>query len=149
VGSDVVGDWHPLGLASRPLPLKPDVTPPGVILIGELIRAAATPRPASSAAAATAPGDQLAFLAVDRTGVRRLDAAIARRSGRACRFFDGRSFRPPRSCTRPLYHRVPSVSAWRAYTRRLGRGFYELRFRAADLRGNVTRRPRTFHVSVR
>jgi Tol biopolymer transport system component len=94
--------------------------------------------------------DPIPFLALDRSGVRRVDAAVGRRAHGRCRFLDakgklGRS----RSCARPVYARVKSAAGWHHRTRKLPHGSYVVRFRTVDARGNARRHPAAHVVSVR
>lgn len=93
---------------------------------------------------------ELHFYAVDRTGIRRVDAAIARvvRRGR-CRFLGRRRLGRVRSCSKPIFRQVRSDPEWRSRIARLGKGLHLLGFRAVDVHGNGVRRPRLSPVRLR
>jgi hypothetical protein len=139
--------WYPLGGSLPGLPSLPkDVTPPSATLLPASPRS----RTSAHAAAAARPGDTIRFLVVDRSGIRRVDAAVGRRAGRGmCRFLVGRRLGPKRACSRPLYRRVRGGLGWSSRVRHLRAGTYEVRFRTTDVRGNGTRHPKRHVVRVR
>jgi hypothetical protein len=146
---DASPSWHPPGGTVPQLPRLPfDVTPPtATVLPGVMPRTSA--RSSSDSAGAAASRTQIRFLVADRTGIRRVDAAVGRELGRGrCRFLLGRHLGAPRSCSRPIYRRVKSGLAWSRWTHRLRAGIYIVRFRSTDVRGNRTRhpKPRVIHL---
>jgi hypothetical protein len=87
-------------------------------------------RPARAAAAAarrslSAKAGDLAFLTLDRSGVRRVEVAFVRRGHAAA----------------PRYHRVADARALRRLAAGLPSATYKVYFRATDGRGNRTKRP--------
>jgi hypothetical protein len=91
---------------------------------------------------------ELPFLADDRSGVRRIQAAIARRVRRRCRFATGTRWSPARPCVRPVWIDVRDPAAWRSGLASLRRGRYLVALRATDAHGNTTRRPRRVDLRV-
>ncbi len=75
-----------------------------------------------------------------RSGVARVDVAVARKVGARCAFLRTASaFAAPRSCLRPSYVRAAGTRSWRLTTGRLPRGRYVVRVRAVDASRNVER----------
>ena len=125
--------WSLAGRATSALPL--DELPP-VTLLGERLE---SPPPATS---------RIPFMVVDRTGIRRVEAAVGLRVKGGCRFAGAGRLGARRACTRPTYTRVKTLAGWRALTKRLPKGRYEVRFRTTDVRGNTTKRPKPRVVKV-
>ena len=89
----------------------------------------------------TSRGIRLRGIALARGGcrVRRVEVAVARRTGKKCRFLraDGR-FGARRSCSKPQFLRATGTTKWRfAISLRLPRGRYAVYSRAADTAGTV------------
>lgn len=98
------------------------------------------------------PGPRLSkipFLVMDRSGIRRVEAAAGLRVEGGCRFLQP-SRRPGarRACSNPTYLTVRDAEAWKRLTAKLPRGRYEVRFRTLDVEGNRLRRPRPRVVRV-
>ena len=112
-----------------------DVASPVATLLGPRQRPLAPPRTAPAAAArtgvrvASVSRRKLRFFAADRTGVRRVEAAVGRvgRRGR-CRFLGRQRLGRLRSCRKPLFRRIRGDAGWRSRTRRLQRGRYLIGF---------------------
>jgi hypothetical protein len=88
-------------------------------------------------------GIRLRGLALARGGcrVRRVQVAVARRTGKRCRFLraDGR-FTKRRRCARPVFLRASGTTRWRfSLNLRLPRGRYVAYSRAADTAGTIER----------
>ena len=133
-------DWSLAGRVTSLLPL--DDLPP-IALIGDLL--GVPPASSGSVRKAASPGlatSRLPFIVVDRTGIRRVEAALGLRVKGGCRFTDGKALGRRRSCSSPVYVRVKSAGGWEKLTRRLPKGKYHVRFRTTDVRGNSTKRPK-------
>lgn len=131
-------DWSLLGGVLPRIP--EDVLPPAVALGGELPGAPAPRRRID--AAQSSRQSRIPFFAVDYSGIARLDAAVGLRVKGGCRFLRGAALGKRRSCSKPQYSRVKSVASWRDRTAKLPKGRYDVRFRATDVEGNRTRKPR-------
>jgi len=146
------GDWT---LAQGALPPAPpvDLTPPAVTVTqGVAVKSSArvSSRLGAGPSARSPRTSRLPFLAADRSGIRRVDAAVGLRvGGGRCRPMAGTRFKAARRCSIPLYRRVPSGETWRRWTAGLGAGTYEVRFRTTDTEGNSTRRPEREVVRIR
>ena len=93
---------------------------------------------------------RLPFFAVDYSGIDRVDAAVGMRVKGGCRFLlPSRALSVRRSCSKPGYVRVKSVSNWSRRTAKLPDGKYQVRFRATDVRGNRTPSPRAETVRLK
>jgi hypothetical protein len=140
-------DDHPsFSLAAGLLPQLPiDQIAPGVVVgLDPGLPAGLRARKAGALGAA-AGSSRIPFLAFDPSGLRRVEASLARRVGRrGCRLADarGKLGRASHRCSSARYFRIASVASWRARTSRLPGGTYELRFRTRDANGNATRKPR-------
>jgi Tol biopolymer transport system component len=146
VARDQTPSFSLLGGVAPHLPAA-DVTPPGVLVGPDIGQPAVSRTGRVSAAAARG---RLGLLVFDRSGVRRVDAAVGRRARHRCRFVgsNGR-LGPSRSCHKAVYRRLRGLREWRKLTAWLPRGTYVLRFRLKDARGNVTRSPRRKVVHLR
>jgi Tol biopolymer transport system component len=125
-------DWSAAGRFTSLIPPLDELAP--LTLVGDL------------------PGTtgRLPFLAVDASGLKRVDAAVGLRSAGRCRFLrsDGK-LGARRSCGDPVYAKAPlDGPGWRKRTKSLPKGTYEVRIRATDARGNTTRKPKRRVVKV-
>jgi hypothetical protein len=78
-----------------------------------------------------------------RRGVARVQVAIARVSGGACRWYSGGgTFTPPASCDAPRWMNASGTSKWARNVRIRGRGVYRVVSRAIQ-RGGVVEQRRT------
>jgi hypothetical protein len=140
-----ISDWHP-GTATTPGAEEDDL-PPAVVPYDVPVPPASRAR-----AAAVRKYTRIPLVAADGTGIAGVKAALARRPSKRsrCRFATpaGR-LGPARSCMRPRYRAIAGVAAWRRMTDPLPRGRYELRFRARDVDGNATRRPKVHRLRLR
>jgi WD40-like Beta Propeller Repeat len=127
-----------------------DRAAPSVVTPGDLPSAGAASFGNARVSAAGTKLSKIRFLAVDKTGIRRIDVAIGRRVNGGCRFVKGGGkLGAVRSCSRPRYYRVKSIGAWRRRTDDLAKGTYEVRFRTTDVKGHRTKHPRRHLVKVR
>lgn len=145
-------DWVAVSSRERPA-MVPDVLPPVVRLVDRRsVRpvglAAARAGRASVARRLFVRKRDLDYVAIDSGGVRPTRVAMFRRTGRRCRFIGAGRLSRPRSCARPLYRSVGGPRAWRRKVARLRPGAWGFRFRVADGRGNVERRPRAWWVRL-
>lgn len=148
---DAEPDWHPLALQPPLLPTRDNVAPAVRLFDASGHRPAATRRAGAAATAARARSVRrgaLRFLAIDRSGIRRLEAAIHVRSGRRCRFAGRRGLGRRRSCSRPAYFRA-TPEAWRRRIAKLRPGTYGIRLRGTDSKRNRPRRPRPVYIRLR
>ncbi|MDQ3933566.1 MAG: hypothetical protein M3340_02925 [Actinomycetota bacterium] len=139
-------DWSLLGRVTSALPVVDDLPP--VVLLGDRlgVPAGRSTRKAQSGV----PGrSRIPFLVVDRTGIRRVEAAVGLRVKGRCRFAGPKGLGRRRSCSAPVYVRVKSAAAWRSLTKRLPAGKYQVRFRTTDVRGNTARRPKPRTVRLK
>jgi Tol biopolymer transport system component len=138
--------WNPLGVE---LPeIRTDGRAPAVVLgedIGVPAGAAATP----GRAKAGAKPDRLPFIAIDRSGVRRVAVALARRKGGRCRFLTGSKLGPRKRCGKPVYFRFRGNRKWRVKLAGLPAGKYVVRFRTTDGKGNRTKDPKPRTVRLK
>jgi hypothetical protein len=94
-------------------------------------------------------GDRMLFVAFDQSGVARIDAAIGRKRAKRCRFVSASGkLGAPRSCKKPVFARVKTVSAWQSRVADLPKGSYQVRFKLRDVLGNATARPRAIAVKL-
>lgn len=140
---DTDPDWRLLPGVDLPVAV-PDAVAPAVVLVdgltGALLPSLPLPDtasgPATTAAARRVPlvsKALLRFLAIDRSGVRRVELAVSRGASRGrCRWLGGTRFGTARSCDRPTWRRIASDRAWRGRLSRLPSGTYRLRFRTSD-----------------
>jgi WD40-like Beta Propeller Repeat len=135
--------WNPLGLELPPI--KTDGKPPVVVLGPEVGVPPAATR--AKTGGAKAP-DRLPFMAIDRSGVKRVDVALARRKDGRCRFLQGSKLGLRKRCGKPVYFRYRGNRRWRAKLRGLAAGRYVVRFRTTDAKGNRTKdaKPRVVHL---
>jgi Tol biopolymer transport system component len=136
--------WNPLG-AKPPAP-APDDDPPLVVL-GSSLAAASPPAGARSklhaASASRSSKARLPFIALDRTGIRRIGVAVGKRAHGKCRFL--RSYGrlgKKRACKKAEYVRYRGARRWHKLTANLPAGTYEVRFRTTDVKGHRTAHPR-------
>lgn len=91
----------------------------------------------------------LPFFVADRTGIRKVEAAVDRRAGSLCRFLkDKRSFGPRARCGHPSWFRVKGPAALGKRLAALPHGRYGIRLRATDVHGNRTAHPRRRAVKL-
>jgi Tol biopolymer transport system component len=136
--------WNPLG-AEPPAPARDD-DPPLVVLGSSFNAASATAGSRSklhAASAARASKARLPFIALDRTGIKRIGVAVGKRAHGKCRFLraDGR-LGTKRACKKASYVRYHDARSWRKLTAGLPAGTYEVRFRTTDVKGHRTAHPR-------
>ena len=129
-GWDSGPDWNPLDGVLPELPV--DLDPP-IVLIGPEIDL----------------DDPLSFLVTDASGIRRLDASVAKRSAGRCRFVGKKKMGRRRPCSKRAFFRVTGERSWRKRTKWLPAGKYVLRFRATDGRGNRTEHAKRRVVRVK
>lgn len=140
-------DWRPAvpSLSLHPPELDPPVAIP-------LAGGSGTVGASANRGALRVRRQQLGFLALDPSGVRRLSASIARRTpgtrGR-CRLLGRRGLGRRRACARSLWHRLRGPRDLSRRVARVPPGRYLLRLRASDELGNVKRRPPAFKVVLR
>lgn len=146
--------WSPA--PTVPLLPRPVESPPALALGDGRLPITTSGSDTSSARAAAArgpaavPRGRLQYLALDRSGVRRVEASFGRLAGHGrCRFLGTRGLAVPRPCGRPRYVVVHGPRGWRALIRRLAPGAYVVRLRARDGLGHTTRRPRSMVVRLR
>jgi hypothetical protein len=139
------GDYHVDSTGgSNPLPV--DESPPAVSLVGR------SPRPAGRSRTISRAGTRL--LAFDRSGIDRVQVAIARQVRRAqgrrrCRFLSRRVWSARRLCAKPVWIGIKGNEGWTRQSARLRNGVHMVGLRAADVHGNATKRPRLrrYHVT--
>jgi Tol biopolymer transport system component len=124
---------------SNPLPV--DVSPPAV----SLVRADLSP--AHSDRANRISRTRTRLMAFDRSGIARVEVAIAREGRREngrrrCRFMSPRGWSAMRPCARPVWIGVERSRSWQRHAARLGNRRFLVGLRAADVHGNATKRPR-------
>lgn len=142
-------DWRPSG----PLPLSLELDPPLVLpidlaAVGDLVTVSASRQTLS------VRKRDLAFVAVDSAGVRRVDVALARKLTRGarrglCRFAGRAGLGGPRTCSRPAWRRLRAATDFAQLARLLPPARYLLRMRARDGLGNRTARPRVIRLRLR
>jgi hypothetical protein len=144
--ADHAPSWGALGLSLPPLPVL-DALPPLIGLLPEGLRPPAPPSPAPPPAARprafAARADRVigsgrleSLLAIDPSGVRGLEVAIARQAGSRCRPVSGRRVaRRPGRCRASGFRRM-AVGDVATAVRRLPRGTYRVWLRATDGAGN-------------
>ena len=131
-----------------------DDAPPAVELIDSVTGAMSVP-PAGARTARrrvfTVGKERLDILGLDGTGLRRVDAAVAKETrGGRCRFLTRSGFGPARDCRRQRYFRVPNPDAWRARVERMPTGRrYAIWLRGRDILGHVTRRAQRLRVHLK
>jgi hypothetical protein len=104
-------------------------------------KAASMPAPRTS---------RIPFIVVDRSGIRRVDAAVGLRVKGGCRFLGSdRKLGARRSCSSPRYVRVKSNGGWHKLTDKLPKGKYQVRFRTTDVRGNTVKKPKPRTVRLK
>jgi dipeptidyl aminopeptidase/acylaminoacyl peptidase len=142
---DGKASWNPLGAE---LPTVPADDDPPLAFLGTTLGVPSAPASNSrakvhAAANGQKPAGRLPFLALDRSGIRRVDAAVGKRSGGRCRFL-GKKGRlgARRRCRTPKYVRFKGDDNWRKLTAELPKGTYEVRFRATDDKGHTTKHPK-------
>jgi hypothetical protein len=135
-------DWSLLGRVTAILPSLDDLPP--ITLLGDRLDVPPAPSGATRKAGSAGPvgSSRIPFMVVDRTGIRRVEAALGRRVDGGCRFTDGRTLGKRRACSSPVYVRVKTAAGWEKLTDRLPKGRYEVRFRTTDVRGNATKKPK-------
>ena len=137
-GDNLDPTWTLLGAG---LPGTPVDSLPPVTILGQDLGV--------PSAKAGSPNPRLPFLALDPTGIRRVQAAVGLRTGRGCRFLGKAKLGPKTSCASPQYQTVTGASSWANRTRKLPRGRYDVRIRATDRAGNTTKHPRRRVVRLR
>ena len=142
-------DWSLLGRVKSIVPIL-DELPPVTLIGDQLDLPPVTTGQMRKAASMPATGpSRIPFMVMDRTGIRRVEAALGLRVEGGCRFSDGKKLGARRSCSSPLYFRVKTVAGWRRLTDKLPKGKYQVRFRTTDVRGNVTRKPKSRVVKLK
>jgi dipeptidyl aminopeptidase/acylaminoacyl peptidase len=136
---DDSASWNPLGLEVPKLP--PDARAPAVVLGSKLGMDGAAPSASRAKAGSSKPHDRLPFLALDRSGVRRVDVALSKKSGKRCRFLHGEKLGHTTRCGKAHYIRFRGTADWARHLRKLARGKYYVRFRTTDAKGNRTKHP--------
>ncbi|MEA2368607.1 MAG: hypothetical protein QOH38_1325, partial [Thermoleophilaceae bacterium] len=141
--------WSPLG---APLPDVPPDREPPLAFLGTTLGVPSAPAATSSAKLHAASSEhkaagRLPFLALDRTGIKRIDVAVGKRAHGRCRFLkkDGKLAKRSR-CREPKYVRFRGEARWRKLTAKLPKGTYEVRFRTRDVKGHHTRKHPKRHV---
>lgn len=148
---DGKASWNPLG-AELPA-VAPDQDPP-LAFLGTTLGLEGAPASDSNAkvrAAATSQksAGRLPFLALDRTGIKRIDVAVGKRADGRCRFLKKDGTLAKRSkCGEPKYVRYRGDARWRKLTAKLPKGTYEVRFRATDVKGHRTKHPKRHVVHL-
>jgi hypothetical protein len=148
------GDRAPDWIGRRALPSPADLVPPALDLVdGADGRFAGHSRGRRRGRRGSVSARRLRFLAVDPSGVRRVEGALGKRAGRRgrrqlCRFSTARRATGRRPCDRPLFVRLRSARSLLGMTRALGRGSYVVRLRASDRRGNRTGRTRALSLRI-
>jgi hypothetical protein len=140
--------WTPYG----DMPEPPAEAPPAVVLGSDLgiTPAAGAPTAARAKSSAAAPGDRLPFMAMDRSGVRRVDIALAKRvKGNRCRFLHDENLGHTTRCGKPHYFRYENAKVWKRHLRKLAAGKYVVRFRTTDAKGHRTKHPKPRTVRLR
>jgi len=132
--SDSEPDWRP----TVPRAPVPDLTPPALDVSAGTVSSSSIRRRRSGYP--RVKRDAIRFLTFDASGIRRVDASLARVvSGRkaktACRLLGPRSFGPRRSCRRTRYRVVASPYALTRTLGRVGAGRYRLDMQARDVNG--------------
>jgi WD40 repeat protein len=165
IGYDTAPDWTAGALLDLDPLLDPilDKLPPVVELIDKEERGLTSARlrgrsrPAEPrvvrATKVRVTAGQLGFVAMDLSGIRRLETSIARGAGhrggkRICRFVRGRRFGSRRPCAKPVYVRIRGGSDWSSLMKNLKPGRYRIAFRTTDVRGNKTRKPKARVVDL-
>jgi Tol biopolymer transport system component len=137
--------WNPLGAELPAVP--PDEDPP-LTFLGTTLGVEGAPASTSksklhAAVAEKKPAGRLPFLALDRSGIRRIDVAVGKRTHGRCRFLKKDGTLAKRSkCKKPKYVRYRGENGWRKLTAKLPKGTYEVRFRATDVKGHKTKHPK-------
>ncbi|MEA2350649.1 MAG: hypothetical protein QOG86_1590, partial [Thermoleophilaceae bacterium] len=140
--------WNPLGAELPAVP--PDHDPP-LAFLGTTLGVASAPASSKATVRAAAnkqtPACRLPFIALDRTGIKRIDVAVGKRAHGRCRFLkkDGKLAKRSR-CRTPKYVRFRGEARWRKLTAKLPKGTYEVRFRTRDVKGHHTRKHPKRHV---
>lgn len=148
------GDRAPDWIPARLLPTPVDVLAPALDLVdGSDGRFAGHSRRQRRGRSRSVSARRLRFLAVDTSGVLRVEAAVSKRAGqgerrRLCRYSTGRRVTRRRRCSRPVFVPLRTSRTLARVTRVLGRGAVEIRLRARDRRGNRTARPRVLSLRV-
>ena len=157
--ADASPDWSLPGRVTSAQPVE-DEAPPVVLLEEQLAEPPADVsdeapserrRPAIGAAQIPGPKrSKIPFLVMDRSGIRKIDAAAGLRVKGGCRFLEtSRRLGRRRACSRPTYVRVNDGDGWKRLTAKLPKGKYDVRFRTLDVEGNVDRRPKPRVVRVK
>ena len=149
-GGDGEPDWSLLGKVTSILPPLDELPP--VALIGDQLDLppVATGQVRKAAAGSTFGPSRIPFMAMDRSGIRKVEAALGLRvKGGGCRFSDGKKLGARRRCSKPVYLRVKTRAGWRKVTDGLPKGSWEVRFRTTDVRGNVTKKPKPRVVKLK
>lgn len=134
--------WGALGIALPELPVLDALAPVVALLPAELSAGLpGPPRAVAAAAGQTVSPTRLGDLfALDPSGVRAVDVALARQSGARCRTVVGRRVQRRRRSCRPRAYRRAAVTQIAARTDGLPRGLYRVWVRASDGAGNRTAR---------
>ena len=124
---------------------KKDKLAPVVSLVGSRgFEAPATLRP-SSQSSASASGKRsvkskrksLGLAVLDRSGIRKVEVALAVKDGGKCRWLDsGADPGDAAKCSRPRFIRVKDGKAFRRIAKKLAKGSYRVVFRTRDRLGN-------------
>lgn len=130
-----------------------DRAAPAVLLGSQLGERAKTSQKRADKPAAKrppVPRSRIPFIALDRSGIRKLKVSVALRVHGGCRFLKGSHLSKATSdCGRARFVRFRGAAWWAKRTSKLRDGTYVLRFAARDYRGNATKRPRPRLVRVR
>jgi hypothetical protein len=117
-----------------------DTSPPAVMLLDEGRDATAAARRHGSVISKR----HAELFAFDMTGIRRVQLAVAKRSGQRgrCRFLGATRFGGVRPCSKPIFRTVGTGFAFSQRIKRVRVGRYLMAFRTSDVAGNAQRRPR-------
>jgi hypothetical protein len=139
-------DWFRLGSVTIVAP-KPDKLSPLVRLVGSSgvsgsVLLDGTFASASAARAAAAPSltakrTKLAYTALDRTGIRSLQLALAKPAKGGCRWLTKKGLGPVASCATPVLLTVRGSGDLAARLKKAPAGAYRITFRTTDVRGNA------------
>jgi Tol biopolymer transport system component len=142
--------WGPFDVDAPKPPTDDDS--PAVLLGSDLgvTPSAGTPASARAKSSTAAPGDRLPFLALDGSGVKRVDVALAKRvKGKRCRFLHDENLGHTTRCGKPHYFGYVNPKVWKRHLRKLAAGRYVIRFRTTDAKGHRTKHPKPRTVRLR
>ena len=126
-----------------------DHSAPAVVTANELPHPAPTRAERRAAKLKGVKLSRIRFLAVDSSGIKRIDASVGKKGDNGCRFLrSGGELRPPSRCSKPRYFRVRHIERWREITEDLPKGTYHVRFRTTDVKGHRTKHPRRHVVRL-